>query len=86
MPILLKILTFLSGLIALIVGFAMMVFLEKFMELNDYVNRNYFVGDVYDAGAFRIDRWLFDRSYLLSLILVCCGLFLLTIFSLYAFY
>jgi hypothetical protein len=86
MLILLKIVTFLSGLIALVVGLAMLVFFEKFVEINDHINRNYFVGEVYDVGAFKIERWLFDRNYLLSLIFLFSGLLLLVIFSFYVFY
>jgi len=84
--LLLKALLLLGGLTALIVGFLMLFFFEKFMALNEYLNRNYLVGEKYDSNRFGLDKWIFAQSYLISLLLLAIGIYLMTVFVAYAPY
>jgi hypothetical protein len=86
MPILLKLMVLAGGLTAFITGIAMLAFFDKFMEFNDMVNRNFLVGDRYRYNAFGVDRFLFGKSYVMAVLLLITGLFLLTVFSRYAPY
>jgi len=86
MVITLKLLVLLGGLVATITGFAMLIFFEKFMQFNDYVNRTIFVGNQYTTSAFGVDSWLFGKSFLIAVILIIVGLALLTEFVRYAPY
>jgi putative effector of murein hydrolase len=86
MVITLKLLVLLGGLVATITGFAMLVFFERFMKFNDYVNRTFFVGNQYTTSAFGVDSWLFGKSFLIAVILIIVGLALLTEFVRYAPY
>lgn len=86
MVITLKFLVLLGGFTAVVVGMAMLIFMEKFMAFNDYVNRNFLIGQNYDYNAFGIDRWMFGKNYFVAVVLLIIGLALLTQFARYAPY
>jgi hypothetical protein len=79
-------LVFTGGLTAVVVGFSMLLFFEKFMAFNDYLNRNFFIGEKYDFHAFGVDRWIFGQSYLIAVTLLIVGVALLSVFIRYAPY
>jgi len=56
------------------------------MEFNDYINKNYLIGNKYEKNAFGFDSFVFTRSYLMAVILIVVGLALLTVFARYAPY
>ena len=76
----------LGGLTATAVGFAMLLFFEKFMRFNAYVNKNFLIGSRYDSHAFGLDRWMFGKNYVMAVLLIIIGLALLTQFVRYAPY
>jgi len=82
----LKMLVFMGGMTAVVVGFSMLLFFEKFMALNDYLNQNYFIGERYDYHAFGVDKWIFGQSYLMAVMLLIIGVALLSVFIRYAPY
>lgn len=86
MAIILKIVTFICGMVALIVGFSMLLFFDKFMAFNNYINKNFMVGKIYDQNAFGVDKWIFTKSYLFAIILIIAGIYILGSFLVFAPY
>ena len=86
MATLLSIMVVLGGGTGLVVGIFMLVFFERFMELNNLINRNFLIGSKYIYSNFGADRWLFAKSYLTAVVLTVIGLLLLTQFVRYAPY
>lgn len=86
MVITLKLLVLLGGITATVTGVAMLLFFEKFMAFNEYVNQNILLRSKYDFHAFGFDSWLFGRSFLVAVIMLIIGLGLLTQFVRYAPY
>lgn len=86
MVVALKCFVLLGGLVATLVGLAMLIFFERFMAFNDYINCNFLIGKRYERNAFGFDRWLFGKSYIIAVVLLLTGLALLTQFIRYAPY
>ena len=86
MAIILKFLVLLGGITGTAVGLCMLLFLDKFMAFNDYINKNFLVGSKYEYSAFGMDNWLFGKSYIMAVALLIIGLALLTQFLRYAPY
>jgi hypothetical protein len=86
MPIVLKALVLLGGLTGLLTGLAMLLMFEKFMILNDYVNKNILRHKNYDWHTYGWEYWLFTMSYLTALFLIAAGGYLLYVFGQYAKY
>lgn len=86
MPILLKSLVLLGGLVGLLSGLAMLLFFDRFLAFNDFVNRNIFAMRNYDWHYYGLEHWLFARSYLTALGLIVAGSYLLYVFGQYAPY
>ncbi len=86
MVLALKFFTLIGGLTALFFGLFMLIWMEKFMAFNEFVNTRYFIGSRYTYDSSKIDQWLFGKSYILAVILTIVGITLLTQFVRYAPY
>jgi len=82
----LKIVVLIGGLVGVGAGLAMLLFIDKFMVFNDYVNKNILIGKRYELPVFGVDRWLFGKSFILAIILTVVGIGLLVQFIRYAPY
>ncbi|MDD4178576.1 MAG: hypothetical protein PHH14_00790 [Candidatus Margulisbacteria bacterium] len=86
MPTIIKTLVLLGGATGTLAGLFMLLFMDKFVAFNNYVNTNFFGDSRNDSNNIKFDSWVFGQSYLIAVVLLIVGLALLTQFTRYAAY
>ncbi|MFH2034547.1 MAG: hypothetical protein ABIJ26_07595 [Candidatus Margulisiibacteriota bacterium] len=83
--VILKIIVLIAGLVALATGLSMLLFFERFVKFNKYFNQRFFVKR-YDTSVFNVDSFVFAKHYIMAIVFLGLGAFLISIFLKYSAY